>query len=492
MATYAPHQASPPRSRTTSSGRSRVRVSTAVLPILIVSLAALAYLILRPESLDLAAAEYRAELFGNTGFSIWDLQWYGGHYLPAYSVLVPAFAWLVGARLLGVIAVVASTLLFQRLVRTRDALSVVAVTTFGLGAFASLLSGRITFTAAIPVVVAALLLDQRGGRKPAAGAASLALSAMTALFSPVAALFLAVAWSSLLLTRRRAFYIAALAATFAPILVLNVAFPETGVEPMTLSAVLPLAIYAAAMMFVTEPRHRTVRIGIALYLAACVLTALVHTPVGSNVLRLGHLCAFPVAALTVAPRRRLLLLLIAVPLLFWQWLPAFNDVSEASGSPTTSASYYRPLIGYLDRVSGPEGQAADGGFRIEIPFTQLHWETRWVAPHYALARGWEQNEDTAVNPLFYRAHLSAAGYGRWLHANAVRYVALPKSELDYSAQGERRVIESHPGFLHLVWSSHDWQVFAVKDPTPLTGGPVASSRSPPRKSRSRCPRCRAS
>ena len=90
---------------------------------------------------------------------------------------------------------------------------------------------------------------------------------------------------------------------------------------MTLGAVLPLAIYAAVMMLVAEPGHRTVRIGIALYLAACVLTALVHTPVGSNVLRLGHLCAFSVAALTVAPRRRLLLVVIAVPLLFWQWLP---------------------------------------------------------------------------------------------------------------------------------------------------------------------------
>jgi hypothetical protein len=471
MATYAPRSATVPRSRTTPWRRVLSRTSAVALPTLVVALAALAYLIFRPESLDLAAAEYRAELFGRTGFSIWDLQWYGGHYLPAYSVLVPAFAWLVGARLLGVIAVIASTLLFGGLVRRRDALSVVAVTTFGLGAFASLLSGRITFTAAIPVVLAALLFDDRSGRRPAAGAASLAMSALAALFSPIAALFLAVAWSSLLLTRRRAFYIAALAATFAPILVLNVAFPETGVEPMALGDAIPLAVYAAAMMLVIEPRHRTVRIGIALYLAACVLTALVHTPVGSNVLRLGHLCAFPVAALTVAPRRRLVLVAIAVPLLYWQWLPAFNDVSEASGSPTTSASYYRPLLGYLDRVSGPEGQAADGGFRIEIPFTQLHWETRWVAPHYALARGWERNEDTAVNPLFYRPHLTAAEYGRWLHANAVRYVALPKSELDYSAQGERRVIESHPGFLHLVWSSRDWQVFAVKDPTPLTGGP---------------------
>jgi hypothetical protein len=471
MATYAPRSLPAPKSRAARARLSLPRISAAVLPTLIVAVAALAYLIARPLSLDLAAAEYRASLFGRTGFSIWDLQWYGGHYLPSYSVLVPALAWLLGARWLGVIAVIASTLLFGALVRRRDALAVAAVTSFGLGAFASLLSGRITFTAAIPVALAALLIDQRWGRRPAAGAASMALSALTAMFSPVASIFLAVAWSALFLTRPRVFHVAALAATFAPILVLNLAFPESGFEPMVIGEVLPVAVYAAAMMALTERRDRTVRIGILLYLAGCVLTALLPTPLGSNVLRLGPLCGAALALLTVAPRRRLLLVAMAIPLIYWQWSPAIRDASEATGDPSTSASFYRPLLGYLDRVSGPEGQAADGGFRVEIPFTKLHWETRWVAPHYALARGWERNEDTAVNPLFYRAHLTAAEYDSWLHANAVRYVALPDTSLDYSAQQERRIIDSHPRFLRPVWSSRHWQVFAVTRPTALTSGP---------------------
>jgi hypothetical protein len=475
MATYATRPATAPRARAArpalTRSRSRSRAWAAVLPTLIVTVAALAYLIVAPASLDLAAAEYRAALFGHTGFAIWDLQWYSGHYLPSYSVFVPALSWLVGARVLGAIAVVASTVLFGALVRRRDAAAVVAITSFGLGALASLLSGRITFTAAIPVAVAALLVDQRGGRKPTAGAASLALSALTATFSPIASLFLAVAWSAQLLTRPRAFHVAALVATFAPIGILNLAFPETGVEPMEWGRLLPVAVYAAAMMVLAERRHRAVRIGIALYLAGCVVTALVDSPVGSNVLRLGPLTAAAVAVLTVAPRRRLVLVATAIPLLVWQWSPAIRDLSDATGDPTTSASYYRPLLGYLDRAAGPEGEAADGGFRIEIPFTKLHWETRWVAPHYALARGWERNEDTAVNPLFYGDHLTAGEYEHWLHANAVRYVALPDDSLDYSAQGERRVIESHPAFLHRVWSNRDWQVYAVVDPTPLADGP---------------------
>jgi hypothetical protein len=471
MATYATRPATAPQSRGTASTLTRSRAFAAALPTLIVAALALGYLIVAPSSLDLAAAEYRAALFGHTGFAIWDLQWYDGHYLPSYSVFVPALAWLVGARVLGAIAVVAATALFGALVRRRDTAALVAVTSFGLGAFASLLSGRITFTAAIPVAVAALLIDQRGGRRPAAGAASLALSALTATFSPIASLFLAVAWSAQLLTRPRAFHVAALAATFAPILALNLAFPETGIEPMELSRVLPVAVYAVAMLALTERRHRAVRTGIALYLAGCIVTALVHSPVGSNVLRLGPLAAASVAVLTVAPRRRALLVAMAIPLLAWQWHPAIRDLADATGDPSTSASYYRPLLGFLDRASGPEGEAADGGFRIEIPFTKLHWETRWVAPRYALARGWERNDDTAVNPLFYGGRLTAAGYERWLHANAVRYVALPGGSLDYSAEGERRVIESHPAYLRRVWSNRDWQVYAVADPTPLAGGP---------------------
>jgi hypothetical protein len=478
MATYATrHAPAPPSlklappSRGTRPDPGPSRAWVAVLPTVIVALAALAYLIFQPQSLDLAAAEYRASLFGHTGFAIWDLQWYDGHYLPAYSLFVPALSWLLGARLLGVVSVLAATLLFGGLTRRRDAIGVVAVTAFGLGTFASLLSGRITFTAAVPVAVAALLIDQRCARNPGTGAAALALSALTALFSPIASLFLAVAWASLFVTGRRAFYVGALAATFAPILALNLAFPEAGIEPITLAGLLPLAIASAALLALTERRHRTVRVGITLYLAAAVLTALVHTPVGGNVLRLGPLCALSVAALTVAPRRRLLLVAMAVPLLVWQWTPAVRDLTAATGDPSTDASYYRPLLGYLDRVSGPEGQAADGGFRVEIPFTALHWETRWVAPHYALARGWERNADTAVNPLFYRAHLGAGEYERWLHANAVRYVALPDTALDYSAGQERRIIESRPRFLRPVWSSRDWRVFEVTRPTPLAAGP---------------------
>jgi len=48
------------------------------------------YLVIAPASPDLAAASYRSYLFGRFGFLLWDNSWYGGHHLPAYSLLAPA------------------------------------------------------------------------------------------------------------------------------------------------------------------------------------------------------------------------------------------------------------------------------------------------------------------------------------------------------------------------------------------------------------------
>ena len=56
------------------------------------ALIAVVYLIVAPQSPDLAAASYRSHLFSQLGFTVWDNSWYGGHHLPAYSVLAPRSA----------------------------------------------------------------------------------------------------------------------------------------------------------------------------------------------------------------------------------------------------------------------------------------------------------------------------------------------------------------------------------------------------------------
>ena len=56
----------------------------------------------------------------------------------------------------------------------------------------------------------------------------------------------------------------------------------------------------------------------------------------------------------------------------------------------------------LRRRCSASWRARGGGpFRVEIPFTDNHWESRWVAPHVPLARGWERQLDRERNALFY-------------------------------------------------------------------------------------------
>ena len=76
--------------------------------------------------------------------------------------------------------------------------------------------------------------------------------------------------------------------------------------------------------------------------------------------------------------------------------------------------------------------------RVEIPSTYRHWEAAYVAPHVALARGWERQLDIAYNPIFYSQPLTADSYHSWLHANGVKFVALPDARLDDSSLGGAR------------------------------------------------------
>ena len=107
---------------------------------------------------------------------------------------------------------------------------------------------------------------------------------------------------------------------------------------------------------------------------------------------------------------------MAVPLLWWQWSAPVRDAARAENDPSTHASYYQPLLGFLHAQGG-------GPFRIEIPFTANHWEAAEVAPRYPLARGWERQIDRGDNPLFYDGRLTAARYRAWLRDLGVRLVA---------------------------------------------------------------------
>jgi len=165
---------------------------------------------------------------------------------------------------------------------------------------------------------------------------------------------------------------------------------------------------------------------------------------------------------------------LAIPLLVWQWFPAVDGIAFANTDPSTRVAYYRPLLAYLGDQGGALG-------RVEIPSTYRHWEAAYAAPHVLLARGWERQLDIAYNPIFYSDPLTGTSYHSWLHANGVKFVALPDARLDDSSVAERALISSGLPYLQPVWHDAHWRVWQVDDFAGLVDGPATlQSMSPDR------------
>lgn len=457
----------------------------------ITAVAAAVYLILAPSSPDLAAADYRSWLFSQEGLTAWDSSWYGGHHIPAYSLLAPALGALIGPRAVAAISMVAATAIFERLVRGRFGARAerLASVLFAVGAAVSLLSCRVPFDLGLAIGLGALLAAQRG-RTPAAAL----LCAVCAVASPVAGAFLAlalVAWS--IAGPRRLVPFALALAALLPIGALMLAFPEGGTQPYVASAFYPALAGVAVLWLITPAEQRTLRIGIFLYGLAMVGSYLLPTAFGGNVDRLGALLAAPLAALALAgprprprpaagpgniyrgpsrPRTRLMLLALLTPLLvYWQANAPVADLQAALRSPANDASFYAPLIAELGALKIGYGAVPA---RIEVVPTAVHWEARWVAPHVMLARGWERQLDRLRNSLFYeRAIVTDAEYREWLARTGVSFVALPDAPLDYSAKGEAALLRAGPpAYLREIWRAPHWRLFAVLGATPLASPPA--------------------
>jgi hypothetical protein len=100
-----------------------------------------------------------------------------------------------------------------------------------------------------------------------------------------------------------------------------------------------------------------------------------------------------------------------------------------------------------------------------------------VAPRFALARGWESQLDRQRNPLFYgAARLDSAAYGRWLDANAVRFVVLPSVPLERWGREEGRLVAGGLPYLRRIWQEGPWTLFGVTDAQSLTRGPAVRAR----------------
>ena len=445
-------------------------------PTLAAGILATVYVIVSPPSLDLAAHLFRAKLFRSEGFGIWDNWWYAGHNVPGYSVLFPPLAAATSPQFIAALSAVATAAVFESLVWRRfgpDAW--LGALWFGLATAVDLFTGRLTFAFGLLPAVACTLALQRGVPRLA-----VALAFLTALASPVAALFAALAGAAYAVDR----YIAerrlgavipgilVAGGALVPVGLLAIAFPEGGSEPFGFMTLWPIPLIAVVILLVFPRRDRTLRAGAVLYVLGCLAAFAVPSPVGSNAARLAPMVAGPVLALGLWPRRKLLLLVLAIPLLYIQWQAPVRDVTTAAGDPSASATYWQPVLGFLARQGGPP-------FRTEIPFTQFHFEVYEVAPRFSLARGWERQFDIADNAIFYNGTLSASTYEAWLHRMAVRFVAVSDAPLDYSAIKEKALIDKGLPYLRRVMRSRHWRVYAVQDATPIVTGAAVLERLGP-------------
>ncbi len=428
-------------------------------PVLIAGAVALAYVLISPPSGDLPAHIFRAWLFSKEPFGIWNNLWYSGHHIVGYSLLYPAASALLTPQLAAGLAAIGTAAVFEQLaVRRFGEDAWLGATLFAVATATDLFTGRLAFAfGALPALAAVLALEL-GWSWTAAG-----LGVLAALSSPVAALFAALAGAAYAIGARRPAGLGLAVAALAPVGLIALAFPEGGTEPFAFSAFWPLPIIALLAYFALPADAPKLRVGVALYALATIASYLIATPLGSNAARLGTLLAAPLAALLLWSKRVAWLVLALAPLLYLEWQAPVRDLVIASGNASTSTGYYRPVLDFLGRQSGPP-------FRVEIPFTRFHWEAFAVAEHYPLARGWERQLDIKDNGLFYSGRLTAATYEAWLHRSAVRFVAAPDAPLDYSALGEMRLIDGGLPYLRLVSRTTHWRIYAVSDPTPIAQG----------------------
>src|SRR3954468_3749442 len=350
------------------------------LPVAITGALCVLYLVLDLHPVDVAASTYRANLFADPGLTLWNGNWYGGHYTLSYSILSPPLTWLFGSVPLGIGCALISTALFQSIARRHFGnAALLGSVWFAVAAATLVFHGRVPFAIGVVLGLGALLALQREW-----GRSAVVLAVLCGLASPVAGLFLALAAVSVALAdgRRRGWGVAA--GAIMPVLALQVVFPEGGQQPYPPSDLGWLVASVAIALLLIPRGERALRAGAWLYGLGGLAAYILNTPLGNNVCRLAPLVAGPliVCALGAPGRGRPALggARLLGALVYFQAKPVVDDVGKVQFDPVVNSSYYRPLLGFLSQAGGPP-------FRVEIPFTQAHWEAAEVARRFPLARG---------------------------------------------------------------------------------------------------------
>jgi hypothetical protein len=438
-----------------------------------------AFLLLPRMGSDLAAQVARASFFADHGYTPIDLRWYAGVDQLGYSLVSQPVMALLGVRVTGVVALVASAALLAALMRRTGAARPWTGSLAGTACIAgNLVSGRVTYALGVALGLAALLALTFPGRRAVAVLPAL----LAAATSPVAGLFTGLAGVALMFAGRlTAGLLIALPAALP--LALNALFLGDG-GWMNISRLDTIRAVGSSLVVAALVPVRPVRIGAVLSTLGVVAAALVHTAVGLNATRLAVMFALPVlAGYATLPQRpggrasrgRALpgwaLALVLVVVAGGQPPVVITDVLDV-GNPAADRAYFAPLLARLrqETLTG----------RVEVPPTRDYWEAAYL-DGIPLARGWLRQADIDRNPLFFTVVPGASGtgvpltpdsYRDWLADQAVQFVAVPDAVPTWSGRPEAQMVTAGLPYLTQVWQSEHWRLYEVVAPQPIVAPPA--------------------
>jgi hypothetical protein len=488
------------------------RLSVALLkvsgPVLLAVAACLLCYVAGWRGTDWAAQIYRVGQVARYGISYWDPGWYGGSYPLNYSLLYPVAAAHLGMWPLAALSCAGAALSFDGLVTASVGRRPAASWYFALSMLVEVAIGQLPTLTGEALALGCAWCFARwrvargrglGGRRSALFlSGGLVLGVATALTTPVDGSFLALALCAVAVAdwgrsaRQAAVEIGAAALVMANSAALPLLFPGPGRFPFPygdLVAVLSVCALLASPLLATP---RPVRVAAFLYAATSVALFVVPTAMGDNDARLGAyigvplvLCYLPRLAWrrrgrserrTAAPlpighrlATRAVVAIIPICLIGWHWGGIVETLGGAANGVSSEPAFYEPLVHELDVLA--KGKPV----RVEVPPTQHHGESAYIAPAFSLARGWERQLDIAYNGLFYqKGALTPASYRSWLLSNGVSYVALPDAPLDYAATAEAALLRSRAvAGLQAVWHTAHWQLWRVLGSQGLAGAPAS-------------------
>ena len=429
-------------------------------PSLVAVANAVAFAIIAPNVNDIFAAIAReSAVLHGVGPKYW-FSWFGGGSTPGnYSVLTPYLSALVGAVTLAAIATAACTPLAWFALRdtSRPVLGMWLVT---LTAGLNLWSGRVPFALGCLMTIALVVMLRQGRQWLAALFGMLAVAS-----SPVSGAFLLLALSGLFLTapqwRRRCLLVAA--PIMVALLVVAVAFGQPG--PETFSFVQLLQLTAALGVFLVARPPSWLRASIWVALLAGPVVFLVPNGLGDNILRFAAYCLPAVVIATSRARTAWALAGISVALSL-SIKTSVRDVVEGAGE-TASPDYYTTLVAELTKI---EGQLRN--CRLEVVEDGTHTASYALLDHAMLARGYEYQEDNALNGVLSKPDLGPTAYKIWLQDNAVCYVAISSTQRKPSPE-YALVSKNRPDYLAEVWQDDKWALYKVAHPNPIVAPPVS-------------------